>query len=359
MTSNAFCKFIAKILTGALVALTPLANASCLAKKLTGVNMSGAEFNSAKIPGVAFKDYTFPTESELTYVAAQGASVIRFPFRWERLQHNALGALDADELKRIKATVASANAKGLCVILDVHNYAKYNAEQLGGNPALQDALVDFWRRVAKEFTDPASVAFGLMNEPNYLPIAEWAPLAKRTLTQLRNGGSTNLVFVAGGRWSGMHDWFVPQNDTSNATAFADLSDPLHRTVIEVHQYADSDYSGTKTDCRGPDEFNDIFSKLTAWAQNNGQQLFLGEFGMPQTPGCMLTLERFLSLMTGSVWKGWSYWAAGGWWGKYPLALNTSMTDPSLQWPILKKYFYTVPASNPPQPPQTLMRKDRR
>lgn len=337
-------------------ALMPLAEASCLGKRLTGVNIGGAEFSSSKLPGVYGKDYIYPSEQEISYVAAQGATVIRLPFRWERVQHTIFGNLDPDEVTRIRNTITSANAKDVCVLLDVHNYAKFGDQQLAGNTQLQDAFVDLWQRLAQQFTDPTGVAFGLMNEPNYITIAEWGQLSKRTLAKLREAGATNLVFISGGRWSGVHDWFNEQNGVSNATAFANVNDPLKRTILEVHQYADSDYSGTKSECRTADQFNPIFDKLTAWAQANGQQLFLGEFGMPQTVDCMLDLERFLSLMTDPVWKGWSYWAAGSWWGKYPLAINTSATDPSPQWPILKKYFYVPPINNAPMPPLPLIRK---
>ena len=70
---------------------------TCLsAARLTGVNIAGAEFNSKRLPGVIFKDYTYPKDSELAYIAAQGANVIRLPFRWERLQPEANKPLNAD-----------------------------------------------------------------------------------------------------------------------------------------------------------------------------------------------------------------------------------------------------------------------
>lgn len=351
--------FLCRFLFSGILALPLFASATCLDQQhLTGVNLSGAEFNSTKLPGIAFKDYTFPAESELSFIAAQGANVIRLPFRWERIQPATMGELNAAELKRLQATVTSANAKGLCVILDMHNYAKYFSQTLAGDAAMQNAFIDAWKRLALVFNDPKQTAFGLMNEPNYLPIEEWASLSKRTLLELRNAGSTNMVLIGGGHWSGLHDWFSLQNGKSNATLFADVKDTLNRTVIEVHQYADKDYSGTGTTCRSADQFDPLFNKITDWAKTNNQKLFLGEFGMPQNPDCMLALERFLTLSTSAEWKGWTYWAAGGWWGKYPLALNTSLTEPSTQWAILKKYFYTLPAplKSPPIAPQPRTRK---
>lgn len=323
---------------------------SCLSSpRLTGVNIAGAEFNSKRLPGVIFKDYTYPKDSELAYIAAQGANVIRLPFRWERLQPEANKPLNNDELNRLKNTVRKASAQSLCVILDVHNYAEYYGESFEDKPELENAFVDLWRRMAKEFTDPTQTIFGLMNEPAHMPVHRWAALAKRTVKMLRDEKSENRIFVGGGSWSGLHDWFKPKGETSNAAEFADLKDPLNRTTIEVHQYADEWYSGTKTDCHPPEHFDPRFERIAAWAEEHNQQLFLGEFGVAATEECLKVLDRFLSLMKGPVWKGWAYWAAGGWWGDYPFALNTNAATPSVQWKYLKDHFYIANPPNPPEP----------
>lgn len=345
-----------KILCALMLGVHLSASASCLnVPRLTGVNLAGAEFNSKALPGVVNKDYTYPSISELAYIAEQGANVIRLPFRWERIQHEKFSPLNSAELKRLRDTVNAANAHGLCVILDVHNYAKYHGEELDGNSELHTALVDVWLRLAREFKDPAATAFGLMNEPAYMPIPEWATLAKRILSELRKEGARNMVLIAGGHWSGLHDWFVVRNGQSNATAFADVRDPLARTVLEVHQYADEHYSGSKTECHPPDHFSSRFTRITDWARDNNQQLFLGEFGMPQNELCLETMEHFLTLMQGDVWKGWTYWAAGRWWGNYPLAVSTNVNTVSPQWNIMKNYFYPdkPDTKSEPGPPRKL------
>lgn len=341
-----------------LTLLSFTTRASCLdQQRLTGVNLAGAEFGSSTLPGIAFKNYVYPNATELAYIADKGANVIRLPFRWERLQPQAKTPLNAAELQLIQNTVAQAKAKGLCVLLDVHNYAKYYSDSLAANIPLQDAFVDLWLRLAVVFNDPEATVFGLMNEPVNMPVEEWAALSKRTLAALRAAQSSNWVFIAGGRWSGAHDWFA--GSVSNASQFANLHDPLHRTILEVHQYADQNFSGTQLECRPASDFDPIFTKITAWAKDNGQQLFLGEFGTPQTPACLSALTRILQLLDPSAWKGWTYWAAGGWWGSYPLALSTKPDAVSPQWPILQTYFYsTNPAASSqsapsnPNPPVT-------
>lgn len=332
-------------------ALMPLDSwAGCLDKpRLTGVNLAGAEFNSRKLPGVIFKDYTYPSSKELTYIAAQGANIIRLPFRWERLQPTLGGAFDAAELKRIQNVVSQAQLLDMCVLLDVHNYAKYYAAPIT-TPEAQNAFTQLWVKLAEQLGNPDYVALGLMNEPAHIPLASWAALAKQTLAELRAAGATHLVMVGGGGWNGLHSWFSEKDGLSNAKAFADLKDPLNRSVIEVHQYADSYYSGTEQNCYPPDHFNPRFERIAQWAQENDLQLFLGEFGMAATDACLQTLERFLQLMEGNEWKGWSYWAAGSWWGNYPFALNTHSDTPSPQWIPLKNQFYRSDDISPPRPP---------
>jgi len=342
-----------------LTVLPFTSNASCLDQaRLTGVNVAGAEFGTL-LPGKAFKDYTYPNANELGYIASRGANVIRLPFRWERLQHEAKGPLDAAELKLIQATVDTAKSKGICVMLDVHNYAKYYSDSLSSNSALQDAFIDLWLKLAQVFTDADATAFDLMNEPANMPIGEWAALGKRTLAELRAAKSTNLIFLAGGRWSGAHDWFGGATSVSNAIAFADVKDPLNRTIIEVHQYADKNFSGTDAECRPASDFDAIFNNITAWAKTTQQQLFLGEFGVPPNQNCLNTLTHMLDLLDPTIWKGSTYWAAGSWWGNYPLAISTKPDIVSPQWQILVDHFYinrqtsSSSSAAPPLPPTLL------
>ncbi len=342
------------VLVSALVA-SAQAWAGCLdAPRLVGVNTSGAEFNSSVLPGVINKNYIYPTPAELAFIKDQGATVIRLPIRWERIQRSLKSPLDPGELALIQQTVQSASANGLCVMIDIHNFATYFGDPLTKDPTLQDGFVDLWLRLARELTNPDTTIFDLMNEPSKIPVANWAALAKRTLAELRRANAKNVVMIAGGRWSGVHDWFSPQDDVSNATAFADLKDPLNRVVLEAHQYVDKYYSGTTTECLTPEQFDDMFQKITAWAITNKQRLFLGEFATPATGNCLLTLDKLLQLTGDPVWRGWSYWATGRWWNTtYPFALSTTNEGISAQWVTLRKYFRTSASNksiNPPSPP---------
>lgn len=305
------------------VAAASAAGAGCVDRTpLVGVNLAGAEFNARKLPGVMHKDYTYPAAADLSYFAAKGATVIRLPFRWERAQRTLMGELDTAEIAAIAKVVDAAAPLGLCVILDLHNYGTYTGQPVGSAAVPNEAFLDFWTRMGKRFPDAAQVAFGLMNEPAKMQLPVWAELAQATVRHLRDAGVENLLMVSGGRWSGVHEWSKTFSGTSNAAAFANLADPLGRAVIEVHQYFDSDFSGTHWECQPPARFDNMFALISEWARTNDKELFLGESGAAATPECLQTLDHVLTLVSRrDVWRGWTYWAAGRWWGSYPLSIQ--------------------------------------
>lgn len=327
------------------------AAAHCLDQvRLTGVNLAGAEFNSKNLPGNINKDYVYPSREDFEFIAAQGANVVRLPIRWERIQPTLGSPLAEAELAQLTTALSRAKTAGLCLVLDIHNYGRYYDTPIN-SAELQNAFINLWRLLVTGLNEKYFLALGLMNEPNHISIADWASTAKRTVASLRDAGAGQLILVGGGGWNGLHSWFSEKDGVSNAQAFADLQDPLHRTVIEVHQYADKNYSGTAMDCYPPEHFNPLFERIQSWAKEHKQQLFLGEFGLAATADCLATLTRFLQLMEGPEWKGWTYWASGRWWGDYSFALNSSAIAPSPQWRPLKNAFFPTgaPANRPEAP----------
>jgi endoglucanase len=178
-----------------------------------------------------------------------------------------------------------------------------------------------------------------MNEPAKISIDQWAPIAQDTVGEIRKTGAKNIILAAGGHWSGAHEWMKKQGATSNAAAFSGFTDPLQRTWLEVHQYADPDFSGTKPQCVDPARLQKIIGNVTAWARQNHQKLFVGEFGVPPSDACLAVLDTMLSAMDDtSVWRGWTYWAAGRWWNNYPMSVQPKNGQDAPQMTVLKKYF---------------------
>lgn len=209
-----------------LIGTLPLAHARTRVLKYAGVNLSGAEFASSKKPGVLNKDYMYPATSDYTYFAGVGMNTIRLPILWERLQPSARGELDPAQLALVQQAVARAKASGMYLVLDIHNYAKYNGYKIGSSEVQNATFADLWRRLALVFRNDNAVIFGLMNEPNGVSASGWAGSAQAAIDAIRATGANNLILVPGVLWTGAHSWSSLTSDGySNATALASIYDP--------------------------------------------------------------------------------------------------------------------------------------
>ncbi|WP_263771184.1 glycoside hydrolase family 5 protein [Propionivibrio soli] len=289
--------------------------------RLLGVNLAGAEFNGTRLPGVLNKDYVYPSQKDLAYFRGIGMNVVRVPIRWERIQRIPNAPLDTAELDQLRRTVVAAQQLDLCVLIDLHNYGRYNGIAVGTDPLPASAFTDVWLKLGQVFTDPNVTMFGLMNEPTAIPSTQWLTIAQDTVRALRNAGVKNRLTVASPRWSGAHEWMKTLAGVSPATVFRTFEDPLNNTVFEVHQYADPDYSGTKNTCVDPALLRDVMNNVTTWAKTENKRVFLGEFGTASTPECLAALRAIVEGAKDPVWLGWTYWAAGPWWGTYAFSIE--------------------------------------
>jgi endoglucanase len=242
-----------------------------------------------------------------------------------------------------------ASGLGLCLILDIHNYGKYRGAAIGAQTVPMSALADLWVRLHGEFGDPGVYAYGLMNEPAGVPVKSWTQVAQSTVMALRAAGATNLILVGTGRWSGAHELFKQFDATTADGEFSGFQDPLDRLVIELHQYADSDYSGRGSDCIDPAKLRQILDRAAQWSRAHSRKVFLGEFGVAANSPCLATLDSALKAMTdSSAWKGWTYWSAGRWWGSYAYSVQPNNGADTAQMAVLRKY------TNRPQRPTNLI-----
>ncbi|MCX8522101.1 MAG: glycoside hydrolase family 5 protein [Rhodoferax sp.] len=322
-----------------------LAHGVCLDPQLKGVNLAGAEFGAQKLPGVLGRDYIYPTQAEMGYFRATGMNVIRLPIRWERIQRQLYGRLDSTELAQINQVLGWARDLKLCVLLDIHNYASYHGQPLGTAAVPAIALENVWLRLAQSLPDHNSLAIGLMNEPASMRPSHWLSLAQATVLALRRAGSRHLILVGSGRWSGAHEFDVRVDGPSAAEVFANFRDPLKRFAVELHQYADANYSGSGSICIDPGSLQSIMQTLANWSRQNRVRLFMGEFGVPNNPDCLIDLLTLLRGMEDKpVWLGWTYWAAGPWWGNYALSIqpgggiSSSGGPPGAQLSVLRNFL---------------------
>jgi endoglucanase len=297
-------------LLGISMLLSPLeAAAACW----QGVNLAGAEFG--KPNGIYGKDYIYPSAETIRYFADKGMNTIRLPFRWEHLQPRLGGPLEKEELSRLKQAVNAIRANGMTVILDPHNYARFNEQPVGTDAVPYSALADFWAKLSAEFANQKKVAFGLMNEPHDIPAENWLIASNGAIAAIRNAGARNLILVPGTTWTGAHSWISGTPDGVNGQVMLGIVDGENNYAYEVHQYLDKDFSGTSDECGRADDAVAALASFTQWLKDNGKRGYLGEFGGSKKQECLVGLARMVDLVNqeSSVWTGWTYWAGGDWW----------------------------------------------
>lgn len=310
------------------VVVDAMGDASTAPMRLRGTNMSGAEFGSA-IPGTFGTDYIYPDPTYASgytsqdYFVGKGMNTFRLPFRWERLQRSLAGALDAAEVARLDTTVANMTGKGAYVIVSPHNFARYNNELVGSSAVPNSAYADLWSRLAQRYASNAHVIFGLMNEPHDMPTEQWASAANAAIAAIRTAGAHNLILVPGNAYTGAWSWTQTFYGTANAIAMLAISDPDDNYAFEVHQYLDSDYSGTQTACQSTTIGADSLAGFTAWLRANHKRGMLGELGAAANATCLAAVDGMLAHIDANadVYVGWTWWSAGPWWGNYFMSLE--------------------------------------
>lgn len=315
------------------------ATASEIAPPLRGVNLSGPELNPDKLPGRIGFDYIYPTLTELDEVKAAGMTVIRLPVLWERLQPRLGFPLDRVELSRIQEVRDEAERRGLRLIVDLHDYGTYRGAPVGSVTVPVDAFAEFWGRMAAAFVNDPSLIFGLMNEPHGIDTAAWARAQQTVIGAIRGAGARNLVLVSGTGWDGAHNFVSGEGyGAPNAAVLATLHDPVNNFAFEVHQYLDSDSSGTHAGCVTPDEATRSLAPFTAWLRAEGRRGFLGETGAAATPQCLAALAALLGRIDAEqdVWLGWTYWAGGPWWGDYMFSIEPKDGRERPQMTVLRR-----------------------
>jgi endoglucanase len=234
-------------------------------------------------------------------------------------------------------------------VLDPHNYARY-FDQIVGIDIPADALANFWGRLARLYGPNPAVVFGLMNEPNSMPTEVWLDDANAAIAAIRATGASNLVLVPGNAWTGARQWDDSWYGTPNSVAMLGVVDPADHFAFDVHLYFDIDasgsyaapaYDGATSPCESTFVGSLRLALFTEWLEATGNRAFLGEFGAPNEPTCLAAMDDMLKTVDANrdVFLGWTYWAAGPWWGDYLLSVqpNDDGTDKP-QMSVLAPYF---------------------
>ncbi|KAG8718254.1 hypothetical protein FRC08_005642 [Ceratobasidium sp. 394] len=289
--------------------------------KYFGASQSCAEFGETKIPGVLNTDYTWPAQSSIDWLMGKGLNTFRIPFLVERLaplSGGLTGSFDQTYLSGLTTTVNYITNKGGYAVIDPHNYMRYNKNIITST----SDFAKFWTNLANAFRGNSRVIFDIMNEPNGIDASVVFSLNQAAVNAIRATGATSqLILVEGTSWTGAWTWV----SSGNGDAFKALKDPNNNIAIEMHQYLDSDGSGTSGTCVSSTIAAERLAAATAWLKANNFKGFLGEIGAGSNDACIAAVKGGLCAMQQSgVWIGATWWAAGPWWGNY----FTSMEPPS-------------------------------
>jgi len=304
-----------------------------------GVNLAGAEFGK-----IGTDHYSYPTAAELDYFKSKGLTLFRLPFKWERLQPQLNGPLEATELKNMKLFVDEAAKRKLLVILDMHNYARRyvdGKEQIINNGLITAAQVaDAWKKIALEFKNYKNIwGYGLMNEPYDMPSkTAWFDIAQVMINTIRTVDKETPILVGGDFWSSAGRW------QEMSDHLKDLKDPDHNLIFEAHVYFDEDASGSykrsyEVEKAHPNVGIERVTPFVAWLKKNNKKGFVGEYGIPDNDERWFPiLEKTLAYLKANGVNG-TYWAAGPRWGKYILSVEPRDGVDRPQMPSLSKFLY--------------------
>ena len=272
-----------------------------------GVNLAGMEFG-----GLAF----YPNSNEASYYYSRGFNTVRLPIHWERIQPTLGAALDTTHLANVTNVVNVMRAAGLNILLDLHNYGAYDdgtggkgINSVGGPTYAQFA--DVWSRLATAFGSNPKIMFDLMNEPANVSTATMTTANQAAIDAIRLTGFTGYIHVEAGGFAGAHDWI----NSGSAAAFLTLTDPEDKLIAHVHQYLDSNNSGTG-DVAVTGKGATVLVAATNFARSNGIKMHLGEYGIANTPSMFTEGAAMLAYMGANddVWIGHTIWAGGPAWG---------------------------------------------
>lgn len=353
--------------------------------QFVGANLSGLEFGKVPDPFVIPNLSKEDANSNLSDLAdtesliKSGMNTMRIPLDWGYLQLNGpgTGEINLDYFNSyVKPLIETLTSAQIYTIVDLHAYMRYS--QFGKEYAGcgieghcpdgtlvtdPNKYINVWTKLyALLKNDPKIninyILLDLVNEPVNAPNDSVFTIQAKVIQSLRSQGYQGYILVEGNNWSGLHSWTTATWQTddgqvlTNASLFtrenfakAGITD-LSKIIINVHQYLDSDYSGTHDQCltdlstTGADGFN--LNAFTDYLQHNNLQAMVTEFGAGKDSAtCSIAMSQFLNyLQTNAAQNknygfiGWTIWSTGHGWGNY----NLRVTPGSYQMQTLKSYL---------------------
>lgn len=288
-----------------------------------GVNMAGYDFT-------VYTDGSFngtgvdPPVSQFSHFAQQGVNIFRIPFAWQLMTPTLCGTIDGTFFQRYDASVQAALNSGSSpyVILDLHNYARWNGQVIAQGGPTNDQYASIWSQLAAKYKGNKKIIFGIMNEPHDVPsVSTWVDSVQKVVNAIRAAGATdNYILMPGSSWSSAQAF-----PTEAGPLLVKVTDPTGGTsklLFDIHKYLDSDNSGTHLDCV-TDNVAVMQAVVNFLKANGNRQALLSETGGGNTASCFTALKSelaFVKANSDSI-AGFTVWSAGSFDTNYELTLT--------------------------------------
>jgi endoglucanase len=241
---------------------------------------------------------------------SEGFNIFRIPFLMERMVPNNLtGPVATAYLQNYTATINYITNKGGYAIVDPHNFGRYYGNIITDTAGFQT----FWNTVASNFKGNSKAIFDTNNEYHDMDETLVFNLNQAAINGIRAAGATTqYIFAEGNSYSAAMAWNTTSDNLKN------LNDPQNLLIYEMHQYLDSDNSGTSATCVSGTIGVERVSGATAWLKANGKKGILGEYAGGANSVCQQAITGMLQHMKANsdVWQGALWWGGGPWWGDY-------------------------------------------
>ncbi len=311
--------------------------------QLFGVNLPGGTF--------AAGGALLPTNAaNWDYYQAKGLTLVRVAFHWNDVQTTVSGTLNTAVMNKLDTILSLANARGMKVIFDMHNYGTYTvsgtAQKIGSALVPYSAYQDVWDKLSAHFAANANKAalygYDIMNEPVNLG-SDWPNAARYAIAGVRANDMTTYIVAEGKSYAGAQSWTSQNGDLG-------FIDPACRLIYSAHSYWGKNhndnyltYDGAGGDGAYPNTGVDQLRQFVDWINKRKFRGFIGEYGVPTnstTPDLRwnTVLENSLIYMRANGVSG-TYWSGGaGWPSTYALLCDTG-TPPVDANPMLVLKLY--------------------
>ena len=234
---------------------------------------------------------TFITEADFAQIAAWGFDHVRLPVDYNVVQ-NADGSLKEDGLRRIDGALALCERYGLKLVLDLHKTPGYSfdaGEKEAGffeSEAYQERFYALWEGFAARYGDrPEQVVFELLNEvteERYL--RPWMRIARECVRRIRLHAPETVILLGSYHYNGVREVAAldPPFDAKVAYNFH-CYEPhrfTHQGAYWEAPYRDISERLRFDEC-GVSEayFEELFATAIAKAEQEGTELYCGEYGV--------------------------------------------------------------------------------